>query len=696
MTLSARRLTLAATVLRDLPRALELEWLETNGIGGFASSTVAGVQTRRYHGLLIAALAPPVERQSMLTSLDVAVIQGGRDHFLSCHLYPDTVFPRGHETLERFELAPFPRWTHGLETGLRLTHELWMEPGQNTTVLVWRLAAGAPAVELSIAPLTGLRDFHALSHRAAAAPGFLEIGERRVSIHPHAAPGAALHLSHSGARVEPADRWYREFQLPQEAIRETDWAEDLWNPCQMTFTLTPDAPAVLVASTEPIDLSDAAAWAEGSLRRRLDIERPVQIVGARDPAVAELAPAVRDFRVRRGDGQPTVIAGYHWFADWGRDTMIALPGLFLVHGHTREAMATLRTWMGFLSQGMLPNRFPDHGEPPDYNTVDAALWLAVAVLRTWQCLGGRGARGLVPRRDLWQAPMVPGMNELSGAEANFLHEALGALTQIIRGYQEGTRHGIRVDTDGLVTQGETGMQLTWMDAKCEDVVFTPRQGKPIEIQALWLNTLLIAALLRRVHGDLAAAKELEAEAQRVARAVEHAFWPAGGDGLADVVGPGGRPDFAVRPNQIFALSLPYPLVPPERAAAVLAAVERDLLTPYGLRSLAPGHPSYTGVYEGPRPVRDAAYHQGTVWSWLIGPFVDATLRVRGATPETAEALRQALDPLVDHVRGQAGLGSVSEIFDGDAPHTPRGCIAQAWSVAELLRALWTLSHLGGD
>ncbi|NUP90937.1 MAG: glycogen debranching protein, partial [Candidatus Sumerlaeia bacterium] len=188
----------------------------------------------------------------------------------------------------------------------------------------------------------------------------------------------------------------------------------------------------------------------------------------------------------------------------------------------------------------------------------------------------------------------------------------------------------------------------------------------------------------------------EAEAQRVARAVEHAFWPAGGDGLADVVGPEGRPDFAVRPNQIFALSLPYPLVPPERAAAVLAAVERDLLTPYGLRSLAPGHPSYTGVYEGPRPVRDAAYHQGTVWSWLIGPFVDATLRVRGATPETAEALRQALDPLVDHVRGQAGLGSVSEIFDGDAPHTPRGCIAQAWSVAELLRALWTLSHLGGD
>lgn len=687
--------------LRDLGAALQLEWLETNGIGGYASSTVVGAHTRRFHGLLVAALAPPVARHSMLTALDVAVIHRDRDHALSCHLYPDAVYPQGHLRLVRFERVPFPRWTYELEDGPLVTHELWLDPGRNTAVLVWRVAPGAPPLQLSVVPLLGLRDFRTLTHRAPQAPAFHELAEGCLTVHAHAPLVAPLHLHFGQAAIECCDRWYRQFQLVAEQGRESECEEDLWNPCSLTFALGPDLPAVLVASTDETAISDLRAFAEESLQRRLADERryslPAADHGSRSGPrtdLGRLAPAVRAYRVERLDSRQTILAGYHALADWGRDTMLALPGLFLVHGHTAGAIAVLRDWMRFLDGGMLPNRFPEPGDAVDYESVDAALWLAVAVLRTWLCLGGRGPDGLVPRGDLWGPPQPPEPTALSPAEAAFLGEALEAIERVIAGHQHGTRHGIRVDADGLIAQGAPGLALTWMDARWEGQPFTPRHGKPIEIQALWFNTLHTAALLHRVHGDAARAAERESMAARVARAVEEQFWHPAGRGLADLLDPEGRPDLSVRPNQLLAVSLPFPLVPRERAGAVLEAVEGPLLTPFGLRTLDPADPNHRGRCDGPHPVRDAAYHQGTVWPWLVGAFVDAALRVRGATAANIGALCQALQPLLDHVNGQAGLGHVSEMFESDPPHQPRGGIASARAVAELLRALWVLERVG--
>lgn len=691
-------LTLDAGPLQDLDSALRLEWIETNGIGGFASSTVVGAQTRRYHGLLNAALFPPVARHNMLTSFDAHVTHEGWEHPLTCHLYPDTVFPHGHLTLEQFDLTPFPKWTHRIGESLTLTHELWMDPGQNTTVMTWSLPKGAPSVTLSITPLVGLRDFHTLTLHAATPPAIIDTGEGRLTIRPEAPMVSDLHLYHTSSHFELHDRWYKEFQLPIETGREEDDEEDLWNPCTLTFELSPEQPAVLIATTEESTIADPVAFAKDSQRRRAEDQTWSLLACDREPVIERLAPAVRDYRVSRADGRPTIMAGYHWFADWGRDTMIALPGLFLVHGHVDQAMATLRNWMSFIDQGMLPNRFPDMGEPPDYNTADAALWLAVAVLRTWQCMGGCGPKGLCASSDSWALPSPPPLASLSKSEVGFLREALGSIGEIIDWYQRGTRHNIHVDDDGLVTQGERGQQLTWMDAKVEDIVFTPRQGKPIEIQALWFNTLNIAALLHRQFAELdgdetARAEALEKSAQRVRSAVQSKFLSPERGGLADVIRPDGSPDLAIRPNQIFAVSLPFPLVSEEVCADILVTVEKHLLTPYGLRSLAPSDPQYIGSYWGPRPVRDAAYHQGTVWSWLIGPFIDAALRVRGVTPHNAKSLRGELDTLVQHIEGDAGLRQISEIFEGNPPHRPDGCIAQAWSVAEMLRVLWVLSGI---
>ncbi|MBN1477286.1 glycogen debranching enzyme family protein, partial [Candidatus Sumerlaeota bacterium] len=672
-------------------------WLETNGIGGFASSTVVGAHTRRYHGLLVAALTPPVSRHSMLTALDIAVITDERDHMLTTHLYPDTVFPQGYRTLERFELVPFPRWTHRLQENLTVIRELWMDPGRNTTVLVWRLPEGTPRVELRMLPLLGLRDFHTLTRAADFAPALVETSDLgRLSVHPEGTLVSSLHLHHTARAVETHNLWYNDFRLPVESTREEQDGEDLWNPCRLIFDLSPDNPAVLIASTDEEIISDPRGFAEESLAARLRDEERTQLSFPAEPAIERLAPAVRAFRVQRADDRPTILAGYHWFADWGRDTMIALPGLHLIHGHVREAIDTLRSWMRHLDAGMLPNRFPDHGEPPEYNTADAALWFSVAVVRTWQCLGGRGPGGLVPRGDAWAPPAVPQTANLSNGEASFLHESLTALEKIIAAHQEGTRHGIHMDEEGLITQGEPGQQLTWMDAKWGDQVFTPRHGRPIEIQALWHTTLRTAALLRRVFGDLQRAKEHEALATCVSEAVVDNFRVEDQLGLADVIGPDGQPDLSIRPNQIFAVSLPFPMISGVIASEILAVVEEHLLTPWGLRSLAPGDPKYVGIYHGPRRIRDAAYHQGTIWSWLMGPWVDASLRVRGATAETAAALRERLQPLVDHIDTQHGLGSISQIFDGDLPHLPRGCIAQAWSVAELLRVLWTIHLLQGQ
>ena len=377
-------------------------------------------------------------------------------------------------------------------------------------------------------------------------------------------------------------------------------------------------------------------------------------VAGADDTVSALALAADAFIVRRGENLRTVIAGYPWFSDWGRDTMIALPGVCLATGRYDDAKKILRAFARSVDAGMLPNRFPDSGEAPEYNTVDATLWFFVTAHRYL---------------------------EASGDEEFVLGELLPVFEEIVAWHERGTRYGIKVDDDGLLRAGSPGAQLTWMDAKIGDWVVTPRHGKPVEIQALWYNALCILADLRKRAGSLAESASLLARAKQVKERFVEVFWNAEASCLFDVV-DGDRRDASVRPNQVFALALPYPLLAKDKARSVLAVIEQKLLTPYGLRSLAPDDPAYRGRYEGDPASRDAAYHQGTVWSWLLGPYADALVKTNGAVGKPKA--RKAIEGLTPHLL-EAGLGSISEIFDGDAPHAPRGCPAQAWSVGEALR-----------
>ena len=407
----------------------------------------------------------------------------------------------------------------------------------------------------------------------------------------------------------------------------------------------------VIASTGEVAGRDPFELVEKQRARRRIV---ADIAGADDDVARTLALAADAFVVRRGEDLRTIVAGYPWFTDWGRDTMIALPGICLTTGRQDDAKRILRAFARNVDSGMLPNRFPDVGEAPEYNTVDATLWFFVAAHRYLEATH----------------------------DASFVREELlPVFEDIVAWHDRGTRFGIRVDSDGLLTAGEPGVQLTWMDAKVGDWVVTPRQGKPVEIQALWYNALTILAALQKRAGRHPEAAALARRAKQVKERFVAAFWNDAAGCLYDVV-DGDRRDASIRPNQVLALSLPYPLLPKDKARSVLRVVEAKLLTPYGLRSLAPDDPAYLGRYEGDPARRDAAYHQGTVWSWLLGCYADALVKTNGAlgTPKA----RKAVEGIVPHLR-EAGLGMISEIFDGDAPHAPRGCPAQAWSVAEVLR-----------
>ncbi len=463
----------------------------------------------------------------------------------------------------------------------------------------------------------------------------------------------SLHIAHNADEVRTTGDWYYNFEYDVERERGLDFREDLFNPLVAIFALNGRNSAAVIASTEQRNAEEAAALRESEVRRRAELlDRPP----CDEPIVRTLMRAAGQFIVERGDLK-TIIAGYHWFADWGRDTMIALPGLTLVTGWTGIARSILLAFARSASEGMLPNRFPDAGEPPEYNTVDATLWFFYAVDRYLKYTENLG----FVETDLFEA-----------------------LKDILEWHLRGTRYGIRADSDGLLLSGAPGVQLTWMDAKVGDWVVTPRHGKAVEIQALWYNALRIMQSLAHAFDD-AVTENRCSELASLARAnFTRLFWNEAAGCLYDVVN-GGQKDSAIRPNQVFAVSLPHTMLSPEKARRVVDVVQRELLTPYGLRSLARTDPQYRPRYEGNQWARDSAYHQGTIWPWLMGPFITAYLEVHG---RTAEARRQASAWLAEfdrHFR-EAGLGQVSEIFDADPPHEPRGCIAQAWSVAELLRA----------
>jgi len=641
------------TVCRDLAVAARREWLETNGLGGFASSTIIGMNTRRYHGLLVAATRPPVGRVVMLSKLEETLVIEGRRYELGVNSYPGVMHPRGDQYVKEFRRDPFPVFVYGVE-GVEIEKSVFMVQGANTTVIQYSLrAAAAPAAcRLELRPLIAFRDYHATAHENGALDGRLEVTPEWVKLAPYH-DQTPLYLAPSGAEVRQTGEWYRNFEYEVESERGLDHLEDLFQPCVLTFDLNSSVTAAVVASAGQAETRAANELRSAEIARREGIHAASPV---KEPFVERLVEAADQFIVRRGE-QSTVIAGYHWFSDWGRDTMIALPGLALATGRYDDARSILLAFAAHADRGMLPNRFPDAGETPEYNTVDATFWFFEAV------------RALAA----------------ATRDYEFVRDKLyGVLADIIAWHERGTRYGIRMDGDGLVTAGEAGVQLTWMDAKVGGWVVTPREGKAVEIQALWYNALRVMENLALRFGRGGDSDHYRAMAARARASFEPLFWNDGAGCLYDVVNGDAR-DASIRPNQIFAVSLFHKLLPVEKAKAVVATVERELLTPYGLRTLAHGDPHYRGRFEGGPLSRDSAYHQGTVWPWLMGPFISAYLEVHGGTREARQQAGEWI-AVFDRYMQNEGVGQIPEVFDGDAPQRAGGCMAQAWSVGEILRA----------
>jgi len=619
------------------------EWLETNGLGGFASSTIVGMNTRRYHGLLTAATKPPVGRQVLLSKFEETVVIGDRRYALSTNQYPGAVHPRGFEWMSEFRRDPFPTFVFQVED-VTVEKSVFMVHGENTVVVEYASSGGAD-VALEIRPLIAFRDYHGTTHRNDGLNAEVKTSKGLASVAPYG--DLELFFAHNAKGLEVSGDWYNNFEYELERERGLDFQEDLFQPFVLRFDLA--RRASVIVSLEPRDVKTVAA-----LRKR-EVGRRAAIVAAaprKEPLVEALTAAADQYIVRRGDLH-TVVAGYHWFGDWGRDTMIALPGLTLVTGRHDVARGILKAFAASIDQGMLPNRFPDSGETPEYNTVDATLWFFEAI-RSF--LAYTGDDKFVRR---W---LYPGLKE------------------IIDWHVKGTRYGIHVAEDGLLACGEPGVQLTWMDAKVGDWVVTPRIGKPVEIQALWYNALRVMEDLSRRFKDSKMTKMVSGMADKARASFLVRFWNHDYGCLYDVIdGPGD--DGSLRPNQIFAVSLTHSMLDDARAKQVVSVVESELVTPMGLRTLSQFDPRYRATYEGGVLDRDSAYHQGTVWPWLMGPFLTAYLKVN-AGDRKAELL---LNGFAQHLN-EAGLGHVSEIADASAPHAPRGCMAQAWSVAELLRA----------
>ena len=625
---------------------IDREWLITNGLGGFMATTPAGANTRRYHGLFVAALHPPVDRQVLLSKCEEQLIDGQDVWELSTNEYSGAVHPKGYQWLKSFSIDPLPKATYQIGA-IRLTKQCALVHGKQIAQIHYRMESCPRPVILEIRPLVAGRDYHHLLQESPRHVKWMAHTGNSVSL--LLGQDVPLHLDGGAFAFESQPDWYRNFHYRVEAYRGQDREEDLFCPGVFRGTLAEGESWTLTASLEKIEPPVFETTVTDEVERRRALV-PVDW----DGDSARLAVAADSFVVRRGQSGYTVLAGYPWFTDWGRDTMIALPGLTLVTGRYDIARGILGTFASHCSEGMLPNRFPDTGEEPHYNTVDGTLWFFWAVQK------------YLDYTDDWQ----------------FVEKLWPTLEGIIQWHVRGTRYGIRMDEDGLLLAGDEGTQLTWMDAKVGDWVVTPRHGKPVEVNALWYNALRVCQHLASRLGD---ADHYRAIAERTLKSFADTFWNPETHCLYDTVTADFH-DASVRPNQLLAASLPHPLVSRSRAKQIVRRVQEELWTPMGLRSLSPRDSRYVGEYGGDAHSRDGSYHQGTVWAWPIGPFITAMMYAHGRSDATRKRARRLVQGLLDHL-DTAGLGSVSEIADGDSPHTPRGCFAQAWSVAELLRVL---------
>lgn len=623
------------------------EYVEANGLGGFASGTFTGAHSRKYHGLLVASMNPPVERFVVVSKLDETLLIENEYYNLACNQFPGAVYPFGIQYLSSYSKSLFPEWTYEVK-GVTIRKTIAAVHGENTTLILYEVLEAPEKFQMELLPFYNCRDFH---HLARQNPhiGSPYIFDRGVFRTMNYRDCPEFFISVPKSQFIEERTWYNNFEYLEEMRRGMDFREDLFSHGKFVVPMRKGTRlGVIVSLNDPAGRDSFKLFREEKKRREA-IVKPFSYF---EP-LERLALAADQFVVKRGDLN-SIIAGYPWFSDWGRDTMIALPGLCLVTGKFRDAKRILQKFAEFVNDGMIPNRFPDNGDSPEYNTIDATLWFFYALYKYYRYTGDK----------LFVKSMLP------------------VLRDIIDWHYRGTRYHIRVDPeDELLAGGQSGVQLTWMDAKAGDWVVTPRTGKPVEINALWYNALRVQAYLLEqlnYHGD---ALFYNTKADKVLSSFNHAFWNERNHCLYDCI-DGMHRSGEIRPNQLYAISLPFPLLSSERAGGVVNIVREELLTPVGLRSLNAAHPDYKGRYEGNNIERDGAYHQGTVWSHLIGAYVDALYYAKGAGAE--EETIQLMNAFFTHL-DEAGLGTVSEIFDGDSPNTPRGCFAQAWSVAEVLR-----------
>lgn len=642
--------------------ALELEWLDTNGRGGYASSTVMNCHTRKYHGLLVANLAKPAGRHVMLSKFEDSLVVSKKDHFLSCHQYPGHFFPQPRHCLSAFEIDPAPSFLYRI--GDMVIRKTIMTLDNEDTVLIRYALENAPAhLLLRFRPFLAFRGFHGLAKKTPAFNGETRDLKYGFQIQPYQDMPALNITANKEANFSPAPHWYFNFEYAAELARGFDWREDLFNPGILEISLKRGEDLIIAASLSTSTTNLTRRWG-GEHRRRLKLKEKDEalLVGFADEdrqLLLQLLRAGRQFVIRTNAGPRAIIAGYHWFGAWGRDTLISLPGLTFCSGRNEEGTAILTALGMHEKEGLLPNFFGNDGMNHAYNTVDASLWY------------------------FWAAQqMLKHTGNLQEVKQCFWP----VMKNIIRKFMSGTLFNIHMADNGLLYAGDKGTHLTWMDAQVDGKPVTPRGGAAVDINALWYNALCFAEELGQSFGEPLFPADLP---ERLRDAFREIFWIAEGAYLGDVY-ENGILDQAVRPNQIFALSLPFSPLTNTQASGVLQCVREKLLTPCGLRTLAPTDKAYRGRYEGNPAQRDGAYHQGTVWPWLLGAFGEACLRFTDNQAAARRFLLGYLRTFLQRHLGEAGLGSLSEIFDGDAPHVPRGCIAQAWSVGELIRLYFLL------
>jgi len=644
-------LTKDKTVLNNYDEAVQDEWLETNGLGGWAGSSIIGCNTRRYHGLLVAATVPPTERMNLVNKLDETIILSNQRFDLSTNDYGDVISPQGYQYLSSFKKDLFPEWIYEVN-GIKLTKTIAMVHGENTTLIIYKVEKANEPFILELLPLISARGYHSLQHAYNNIFWDVQFENGIFKNQPfYGAPN--IYLSVPGATYKHDPHWFYRFNYAVEKYRGLDFEEDLFNHGMFTLELKEGDSLGIIISTEDPQNRNVHILLEQENLRRKDLIKGYE----KNETLQQLILAADQFIVKRDEDLKTVIAGYHWFTDWSRDTMISLPGLCLSTARYEDAKKIIAAFAKNVSMGMLPNRFTDNNEPPEYNNVDGTLWYFVAIYKYL---------------------------EHTNDTEFILKEILPVLKNIIDWHFKGTRYNIHVDEDGLLYAGEKGVQLTWMDAKIGDWVVTPRMGKPVEIQALWYNTLNIFSKLLEMNGQEEDARIVCIDANKAKKSFLQKFWFEEGHYLYDVIDEKENPDATLRPNQLFAISLPFALIEGEQAEAVLKIMEEQLYTPVGLKSLPKSDVHYVPVYGGDTYHRDSSYHEGTVWSWLLGPYIDALMKSESENKK-AKA-KKVIEDFKYHLN-EGCIGSVSEIFDADEPHHPRGCVAQAWGVAEILRVI---------